>query len=184
MPDLRVPVDESEHFMGDAAARVTLLEYGDYQCPHCQAAQPVVTALLRRFGGELRLAYRHFPVASIHPIAEPAAEAAEYAGSMGHFREMHEALFDNGHRLSLATVRLIAAQIGLSPERLRQALANRSFAAKVERDLAGGVRSGVKGTPCFFVNGRRHDGPHDAPTLGAAIDEALREAPARLRTPA
>lgn len=183
MPELRFPVDENDHVIGDPAARVTLLEYGDYQCPHCQAAQPVVTGLLRRFGRDLRLAYRHFPIVSIHPFAEPAAEAAEYAGSMGHFWEMHEALFDNGHRLSLPTLLLVTAQIGLSPEGLRQALVNRSFAAKVEQDFAGGVRSGVNGTPCFFVNGRRQDGPHDTLTLGAAIDEAMRAPPAaRLRT--
>jgi protein-disulfide isomerase len=178
MPELRFPIGEDDHVIGRADAPVTFLEYGDYQCPHCQAAQPVVAGLVRHYAGDLRFAYRHFPLVTIHAYAKPAAESAEYAGSRGRFWEMHEALFANGQRLSIPTLLLLADQLGLEAAALREALATGSFAHKVERDFASGVRSGVNGTPCFFINGRRFDGAYDAMSLAAAIDSALALAPA------
>jgi protein-disulfide isomerase len=183
MSELRIPVTEDDHFLGNPKARVTLVEYGDYQCPHCQAAYPITMGLIRHFESELRFVYRHFPMDTIHPMAVPAAESAEYAGSLGRFWEMHEALFANSRRLSMPLLLLIAAQLRLGPDGLIQALANRTFAEKVAGDFVGGIRSGVNGTPCFFVNGRRHDGGHDAMTMTAAIDAALQGEPApRLHT--
>jgi protein-disulfide isomerase len=178
MPELRFPIDDSDHVIGSDDARVTLLEYGDYQCPHCQAAQPTVAGLLRHYSGDLRFAYRHFPLVTIHAFAKPAAEAAEFAGSRGRFWEMHEALFANGQRLSVPTLLLLADQLGLEAASLREALATGRFTPKVDRDFTSGVRSGVNGTPCFFIDGRRFDGPHDATSLGAAIDSAHAKAPA------
>lgn len=178
MPELRFPIDESDHVIGSADALVTLLEYGDYQCPYCQAAQPIVAELLRQYGGDLRFAYRHFPLVTIHEFAKPAAETAEFAGSHGRFWEMHDALFANGARLSVPTLLLLAEQLGLEAASLREALATGRFAAKVDRDFTSGVRSGVNGTPSFFIDGRRFDGPHDAMSLAAAIDSALVAAPA------
>jgi len=178
MSELRVPIDESDHVLSSGDAHVTLLEYGDYQCPHCQAAQPTVAKLLRHYGGDLRFAYRHFPLVTIHEFARPAAETAEYAGSHGRFWEMHAALFANGARLSAPTLLLLAEQLGLDAASLREALATGRFAPKVERDFASGVRSGVNGTPSFFIDGRPFDGPHDAISLAAAIDMALAKVPA------
>jgi protein-disulfide isomerase len=177
MPELRFPISESDHVIGSANARVVLLEYGDYQCPHCQAAQPTVAGLLPHYASDLRFAYRHFPLVTIHPLAKPAAETAEFAGSRGRFWEMHDALFANGSRLSVPALLLLADQLELEAASLREALAKGRFAPKVDRDFASGIRSGVNGTPCFFINGRRFDGPHDAMSLTAAIDSALVEAP-------
>ena len=179
MPELRFPVTEDDHVIGPADALVTLVEYGDYQCPRCQAAQREVGIILRQYRDELRYVYRHFPLTTVHPMAKPAAESAEFAGAHGMFWEMHTALFLNSHRLSFPALLLIASQLGLDPAELRMALSQGTYSAKVEADFAGGVRSGVNGTPCFFINGRRHDGSYAAPALAAAIESARQEAPAQ-----
>lgn len=176
MSELRFPVNEHDHVVGPADAPVTLVEYGDYQCPHCQAAWPQVELVLRHFGQDLRYAYRHFPISTVHPLAKPAAEVAEFAGAHGLFWEMHSAIYANGDRLSGATLFALASQLGLDVAELRQALAQGAYAPKVETDFLSGVRSGVNGTPCFFVNGERHDGSYAAPTLIAAIAAAKQEA--------
>jgi protein-disulfide isomerase len=172
MPELRFPINERDHVAGPANAAVALVEYGDYQCPHCQAAWPQVELVLRRFGHDLRYAYRHFPIWTVHPLAKPAAEAAEFAGAHGLFWQMHSAIYANGHQLSDATLLALAAQLGLDAAEFRNALERGTHAAKVEADLLGGIRSGVNGTPCFFVNGQRHDGAYDAMSISAAIETA------------
>ncbi|MBV8687578.1 MAG: thioredoxin domain-containing protein [Alphaproteobacteria bacterium] len=180
MPELRFPITGQDHVIGSADAPVTLVEYGDYQCPHCQAAWPEVEAVLRRFGRNLRYAYRHFPIATVHPLAKPAAETAEFAGAHGLFWEMHSAIYANGHQLSGPTLAALASGLGLDVAALGDALERGSYAAKVDSDLLGGIRSGVNGTPCFFVNGRRHDGPYEAAALSAAIEAARTDAESRV----
>ena len=170
MSELRFPINENDHVVGPADAPVTLIEYGDYQCPHCQAAWPQVELVLRHFGSDLRYAYRHFPISTVHPLAKPAAETAEFAGAHGLFWEMHSAIYANGHQLSGAILFALASRLGLDPTELRQALAQGTYAQKVDADFLSGVRSGVNGTPCFFVNGVRHDGSYAAADLAAAID--------------
>jgi protein-disulfide isomerase len=170
--ELRFPVNEQDHVLGEATAPVTLVEYGDYQCPHCQAAQPHVEHVVRQFGPLLRYVYRHFPLSTVHPMAKPAAETAEFAGAHGRFWQMHAALFASGAQLSGPVLLALAVQLGLDPAELRAALARGTYAPKVEADFAGGIRSGVNGTPCFFINGRRHDGAWDARTLSGAIEAA------------
>jgi protein-disulfide isomerase len=172
MSELRYPISEQDHVIGRADAPVTLVEYGDYQCPHCQAAWPEVELVLRQFGRNLRYAYRHFPISTIHPLAKPAAETAEFAGANGLFWEMHSAIYANGRQLSGPTLAALASRLGLDVAELRNALNQGTYAAKVESDFAGGIRSGVNGTPCFFVNGERHDGAYDAMSLSAAIEAA------------
>jgi protein-disulfide isomerase len=176
MSELRFPVNENDHVLGAQNAPVTLVEYGDYQCPHCQAAWPQVELVLRHFGDDLRLVYRHFPIATAHPMAKPAAETAEFAGAHGRFWEMHAALFANGAQLSGPVLLALAERLGLDQRDLRAALSNGTYLAKVESDLAGGIRSGVNGTPCFFVNGQRHDAAWDAMTLADAIEAARGDA--------
>jgi protein-disulfide isomerase len=178
MSELRFLIDERDHVIGPADAPVTLVEYGDYQCPHCQAAWPQVELVLRHFGSDLRYAYRHFPISTVHPLAKPAAEAAEFAGARGLFWEMHSAIYANGHQLSGATLFAIASQLGLDVAELRNALEQGTHAPKVDADFVSGIRSGVNGTPCFFVNGQRHDGAYDAMTLSAAIEAARSDLPA------
>lgn len=176
MSELRFPLNDHDHVVGPADAPVTLVEYGDYQCPHCQAAWPQVELVLRRFGQGLRYAYRHFPISSVHPLAKPAAECAEFAGAHGLFWEMHSAIYANGHQLSVATLFAIAGQSGLDVAELRNALEQGNYASKVEADFLSGARSGVNGTPCFFVNGQRHEGSYAAPELIAAIAAVAQKA--------
>jgi protein-disulfide isomerase len=170
---LRVPVNSSDHVQGPDNAPVTLLEYGDYECPHCGAAHPVVQRVQRHFSSRLRLAYRHFPLTEIHEYAEAAAETAEYAGFHGRFWEAHDMLFENQDRLGLPLFLAIVRYFGLSEQGLRDALAHGTFADKVRRDFLTGVRSGVNGTPTFFINNLRYDGPASYEALAGAIAAQL-----------
>jgi protein-disulfide isomerase len=169
---LKAPLTPLDHRMGDEDAPVVLVEYGDYQCPFCAAAQPVVRELMRNFGHDLALIFRHFPLTEVHPQAEVAAESAEFAGAHGAFWDMHEALFANQFRLSLPVIFGLAGSLELSQAALRDALTARTYAEKVRADFIGGVRSGVNGTPSFFVNGLRHDGAHTFSALATAINAA------------
>jgi protein-disulfide isomerase len=173
MAKLKVPVTPLDHVLGDDNAPVTIVEYGDYQCPHCAAAQPIVAQIVAQAGGRVRLVYRHFPLTEIHPTAGPAAETAEFADSHGQFWRMHQAIFANQPRLSVPILISLATSLGLPPIGLRDALAAGTFAAKVEEDFNGGVRSGVNGTPTFFVNGVRHDSPQGVAALPSTINRAL-----------
>jgi protein-disulfide isomerase len=172
MPMLRVPVNQRDHIRGGQQARVTLVEYGDYQCPFCAAANPVVHLLEERHGAALRVVYRHFPMNEIHPFAQTAAEAAEYAGEHGMFWEMHDAIFANQPRLSVTLLFAIASTLKLSQIGLRDSIARAAHAEKIAADFIGGVRSGVNGTPCFFVNGRRHEAGPSLTELSKAIKTA------------
>lgn len=173
MSTLKVPVSQRDHIRGGFNATVTLVEYGDYQCPYCAAANPVVRFLENRYGQALSVVFRHFPLVEVHPLAAPAAEAAEYAGDHGRFWEMHDAIFANQHRLSTQLLFAIAGTLQLSQIGLRDALARSQHADKIRADFIGGVRSGVNGTPTFFVNGLRHQGGFTAPELAASIQNAM-----------
>jgi len=162
---LRAPVNSSDHVQGPDNAPVTLLEYGDYQCPHCGAAHPVVQRVQRYFSSRLRLAYRHFPLTEIHEFAEAAAETAEYAGFYGRFWEAHDMLFENQNRLDRHSLLAYAKALGLDPEQFKEDIDDPVVAAKIEASFESGVRSGVNGTPCLFLNGERYDGPRDANSL-------------------
>jgi protein-disulfide isomerase len=170
---LRIPVTSHDHILGNDNAIVTIVEYGDYECPHCAAAQPILAQILEHFGNRLRLVYRHFPMVEVHPLAGAAAEAAEFAGSRGLFWQMHQSIFANQHQLNVPLLIALAANLKLSPIALRDALASGTFATKIQGDFMGGVRSGVNGTPTFFVNGVRHDSAYGVATLSSAIDQAI-----------
>lgn len=169
MASLKVPVSARDHILGPADATVTLVEYGDYECPHCAAAQPTVVQIQQSFSRILRFVFRHFPLTEIHPHAQIAAEGAEFAAGAGMFWQMHEALFQNQEFLNASTVLLIGSELGLPSDALRVALQNGQYRDKVRSDFLGGVRSGVNGTPAFFINGLRHDGPYDFASLAASI---------------
>jgi protein-disulfide isomerase len=136
------------------------VEYGDYECPHCAAAHPVTQRLCAQLPTELRFVFRHFPLSQVHPNAEGAAESAEYAGAHGRFWEMHDSIYANQDRLGLPLLFALCGALGLSESGLRDALVTGQFTPKVRNDFLGGVRSGVNGTPTFFINGRRHDGSY------------------------
>ena len=170
MSMLRIPVTEHDHIRGEVNARATLVEYGDYQCPHCAAAHTVVNQVLAGFRPRLRLVYRHFPLTQIHPHAETAAETAEFAAAHGQFWAMHDGLFENQPRLGLPLLVVLTRSLGLPEQELERALLRRTYAPKVQSDFAGGVRSGVNGTPAFFIGDQRYDGPHDYASLVMAIN--------------
>jgi protein-disulfide isomerase len=168
-PRLTVPVGGRDHILGPPTATRTLLEYGDYECPYCAAAHPEVKQLLRAVGDEITYAYRHFPLTQIHPHAALAAEAAEAAGSQGSFWEMHDLLFET-RRLEPRDLLGHASAIGLDVERFAAELDAHTHQARVREDFLSGVRSGVNGTPTFFVNGIRHNGGWDTESLLRALD--------------
>lgn len=169
MAMLRVPVSARDHLIGSENAEVTLVEYGDYECPHCAAAHPVVHRIVQQFGDGLLFAFRHFPLTEIHPHAGPAAEAAEFAGAHDRFWDMHDAIFGNQPRLSVPLLFTLAGALRLPQKELQDALAAHRYAQRVQADFLGGVRSGVNGTPTFFINGQRHDGAYTFSALAAAI---------------
>jgi protein-disulfide isomerase len=168
-PRLTVPISERDHVLGSPTAAVTLLEYGDYQCPYCGAAHPSVKQVRRLLGDDLLFAYRHFPTTQIHPFAFPAAEAAEAAGAQGRFWEMHDLLFTNQDRLAPGDLLGYAQTLDLDVEPFASDLREHTFAARIREDFMSGVRSGVNGTPTFFINGVRHNGGHDSESLLAAL---------------
>jgi protein-disulfide isomerase len=172
-PLLTVPVSERDHVLGPATAPLTLLEYGDYECPFCGAAHVVLKQLLQIMGDEVRLAFRNFPLAQIHPHAQLAAEAAEAAGLQGRFWEMHDLLFEHQDRLQMRDVIGYAAALRLDLERFGIDLSQHTCAPRVREDFLSGIRSGVNGTPTFFINGVRHNGGYDLESLIAALRSAL-----------
>ena len=173
MAELKAPITPIAHIRGAANAAVTLVEYGDYECPHCGLAHPIVKLIEKQFGKRLRFVFRHFPLAQVHPNAEAAAESAEYADAEDMFWEMHDGIYQNQDRLGLPLFFALAGSLGLSEAGLREALVNGSFAPKVRADFLGGVRSGVNGTPTFLINGRRHDRSFDYDDPSAAIESHL-----------
>jgi protein-disulfide isomerase len=157
MPHLTMPVSERDHRQGPATAAVTLVEYGDYECPYCALAYPVVKEIQRQLGPNLCFVFRHFPVAQLHPHAWHAAEAAEAAAAQGKFWHMHQMLFEHQDALDDEHLLHYAAALELDTERFKWELQNHVFAPRVSEDAESGRHSRVSGTPTFFINGLRHD---------------------------
>jgi protein-disulfide isomerase len=170
---LTLPVGERDHIQGPATAPITLVEYGDYQCPYCGQAYPIVKELQERLGKRLRFIFRNFPLSTMHPHAEHAAEAAETAGAHGKFWEMHDALYENQEALDDEDLVQYASAVGLDPTRFTNEMTKHTQAARVREDFMSGARSGVNGTPTFFINGVRHDDAFDFDTLLKAMEAAL-----------
>jgi protein-disulfide isomerase len=170
---LSLPVSERDHEEGPQDAPVTLVEYGDFECPHCGRAYPVVKEIQSRLGGQLRFVFRNFPLTQIHPHAGRAAEAAEAAGGQGHFWEMHDQLFEHQAALDDESLKGYAGEIGLEQDRFERDLQDGVYAPRVREDFVSGVRSGVNGTPTFFINGFRHDAPWELESLLAALQGAI-----------
>jgi protein-disulfide isomerase len=175
-PRLTRPVSEDrDHIQGSADARVTLVQYGDFECPYCGAAYPIVKQIQDRMGSGLRFVFRHFPIPTSHPHAEQAAEAAEAAATQGKFWEMHDHLYENQRHLSEADLRTYAEALGLDVGLFDKELAEHAHVGRVHEDFMSGVRSGVNGTPTFFVNGLRHDDSYEFETLLTALERATPE---------
>ena len=153
---LRPPVSTADHIEGNPAAAIELVEYGDYQCPHCGRAYPIVKALQKEFGDRLKFVFRNFPLRNIHPDAEMAAVAAEAADLQGMYWQMHDIIFENQDALSQEVFPEFAAALDLDVQQFQNDLKKEELKIKVENDFESGVRSGVNATPTFFINGEKY----------------------------
>ena len=173
-------ITESDHVLGPADAPVTLIEYGDFQCPHCGAAYPILKRVKQRLGDRLRFVFRHFPLGEVHPNAEHAAEAAEsVAAQRGEeaFWTMHDLIFEHQRRLDDAMLLRYAEQAGADPGVVAADLAEGRYGDLIRRSFLGGARLGVNGTPTLFIAGKRYDGPCDEETLVAVLEELSADHP-------
>lgn len=169
------PVDPKvDHVRGPDDAPVTLVEYGDFECPHCGRAEPIVRDLLAGFGADVRFVFRHLPLTDVHEHAQLAAESSEAAAAQDRFWEMHDLLFEHQDALELDDLVGYATELGLDVGRFTDELRGRRNALRVARDVQSAEQSGVIGTPTFFVNGRRHHGAYDEATLGELVRQNLR----------
>jgi protein-disulfide isomerase len=165
MKQLLYPISSNDHVFGNTAASLELLEYGDYECPYCGRAYPIVKEIQQQLGGDLKFVFRNFPLSKIHPNAFFAAVATEAAGVQGKFWEMHDIIFENQRTLDTEIIFRFAAALDLDIHRFKDDVQQENLIEKVEKDFESGLRSGVNGTPTFFINGEKYD--------GAWIDAAL-----------
>jgi len=164
-----VPESKRDHIRGVATAPISMLEYGDYECPFCAEVQPIVTEIQERLADDLCFAFRHFPLTTVHPHSERAAEAAEAAGAQASFWKMHETLFQNQQALEDEDLVQYASLLGLDEVRLMREVETGAYATRVRDDFKSGVRAGVNGTPAFFINGERYDGARGLEEMLAAL---------------
>jgi protein-disulfide isomerase len=172
---LAEPVTELDHAIGSADAPITIVEYGDYECPSCLNAVPIIEEVRRTLGDRLRFVFRHFPQSSVHPHASAAAEGAEAAAEQGKFWEMHQALFEHQKELGETDLSHLALNLGLEIYKFENRGQDKHL-RRIQADYEGGIRSGVKKTPTLFINGRRYDGPIDAKSI---IAQSLSESTQR-----
>ena len=169
---LVVPVSERDHSQGPATAAVTLVQYGDYECPYTRQSTWVVQAIQKQLGDTLRFVFRNFPLTEIHPHALHAALAAEAAASQDKFWQMHDYIFHHQHTLEDSDLEQFAEAVGLDMQQYARDMAERRSLARIEEDVEGGERSGVQGTPTFFINGVMYRGSWEHDALLAAIQAA------------
>lgn len=166
---LTMPVNENDHVLGMADAPVTLVEYGDFQCPHCREAHFYLQNVLATMGNDMLFVFRHMPLTQIHSMAQLAAEAAEAAGAQGMFWPMHDAVYENQHLLSPALLTRLGQHLGLAMQRFTDDVDSHRFRLKVKEDFMSAVRSGAAGTPSFFINGEPYEGSFDDESLIDAL---------------
>ncbi|MFT0862620.1 DsbA family protein [Ancylobacter sp. G4_0304] len=171
MKMLTPPVGPDDHAQGPVDAPVTMVEYGDYECPYCGAMHPVIQAVQQAMGDRLRFVFRNFPLTGAHPHAGRAAEFAEAGAAIGRFWEAHDLLYTHQDALDDASLAAYAQALGIAPADLEAAFEGR-FDARIRADFSGGLRSGVNGTPSLFINGLRYDGDHEPEALLEALERA------------
>jgi len=158
---LKPVVSGNDHIQGNASAALELVEYGDYQCPFCGAAYPIIKKIQRTLGDNLKFVFRNFPLAEMHPNAFNAAVAAEAAGLQGKFWKMHDIIYENQEALAWDDLFAYAKSLGLDLERFKKDISKQEIADRVENDFEGGIRSGVNGTPSFYINGKKYNGDYE-----------------------
>jgi protein-disulfide isomerase len=172
-PRLVLAVGPRDHIQGPETASVTLVEYGDYQCPYCGQAYPIVHEIQKQLGGHLRFVFRNFPIGTSHPNAPLAAEAAEAVGAQGKFWEMHDMLYEHQSALDEPNLQGYARKLGADVPKFESDLQHHTFQPRVQEDFMSGVRSGVNGTPTFYINGVRHDDSYEYPVLLRALESRM-----------
>ncbi len=172
MSKLTIPVSSADHIQGDIDAPLTLLEYGDYECPYCGMAYNIVKHIQKHFGKRLRFVFRNFPLVESHPHAGIAAITAEFAATKNKFWEMHDVLYENQENLAIQDLLNYAKSLDLPSDELQLAIEKDMFNEKIKNDFMGGVRSGVNGTPTFFINGIRYNASFEYENLLEALTEA------------
>ena len=172
--ELTLPVGERDHVRGDEDAPVTLVEYGDYECPYSGRVYSIVKEVQNEFGDDLRFVFRNFPLENMHPHARRAAEAAEEAGTQGNFWAMHDHLYEHQDALDDEHLIEYATEIGLNIDQFKQELAEHAHEERVQEDLLSGARSGVQGTPMFFIDGERYEDQWNAESLVTALRKRLK----------
>jgi protein-disulfide isomerase len=158
MSQLKPSTNTNDHTIGNPAARLELVEYGDYECPHCGHAYPIVNKIMQQLAPDIRFVFRNFPLSAIHPNAFPSAIATEAAGLQGKYWEMHDIIFEHQKILAIENLLLFAGRIGLDIQRFQNDIQKKALIDKVEKDIDSGIRSGVNGTPTFFINGEKFNG--------------------------
>ena len=171
---LKDPVSSNDHIQGGKNAIITLVEYGDYECPYCGQAYPVIKQVQKYYGSKLRFVFRNFPLTEVHPLAMSAAQTAEYAGAEGLFWEMHDLIYENQSNLNIELFFALAKSLNLSPAKLKEVLTSQTFDQKIQRDFIGGVKSGVNGTPTIYINDVRYSGLVEFQDLILTIDEMIK----------
>jgi protein-disulfide isomerase len=176
MPTLKIPVTAFDHIQGNEYAPITLVEYGDYECSSCGEAYPVIKQIQEHFGHQLRFVFRNFPRKEVHPNAELAAETAEFAAVHYRFWEAHDMLFENQKKFDFSFMLELVETLNLPVEEFSQSIESSRFVDKIQTDFVGGLASGVKKTPRFFINGRRHNGSFAYEDLEYTIEQLLQYA--------
>jgi len=172
---LKPEVTQNDNIQGNSNAVITLVEYGDYQCPHCGHAYPIVKQIQEQFGDKLKFVFRNFPLQNIHELAVPAAVASEAIGKQNKFWEMHDAIFENQRELNDNSFTKFADQLGADVKQFNEDRNDKIILDKVEGDFESGIVSGVNGTPTFFINGIRYNGSWEFSELAATINEIINE---------
>jgi protein-disulfide isomerase len=172
--DLAIPVSAVDHAIGPEHSPITVVEYGDFECPTCKQAAPAVKLVLERFGGRVRFVFRHFPVESAHPHAMHAAQAAEAAGGQGKFWQMHDLLFENQRHLKMANLRGYAERLDLDMPRFIAEMDDEIYLQRVREQMQGGTQSHVRGTPTFFINGIIQDVSFGMHALMDGVEAAVK----------
>jgi len=170
---LRIPVGDNDHSQGNKNAPLVLVEYGDYECPHCGAAYPVIKKLQQHFGDELLFVFRNFPLAESHPHAVTAAYVAEASALQGKFWPVHDLIYEHQQNLSTQLLLSLAERAGVDMKKLGAVISTPAVTDRVEKDLEGGARSGVNGTPGLFINGHKYQGYHDYDPMKKALESML-----------
>jgi protein-disulfide isomerase len=170
MSKLKPPVSVSDHIQGELQAPVLLVEYGDFQCPHCAAAHSILKRIQQKYKEQVALIFRHFPLSEIHEYAKIAAISAEAAANQGKFWEMHDMIFENQSKLSTLYLLRMADSMGLDMKTFQKDSLDQKLADKVDADFESGIMSGVNGTPSFYINGEKYNGAYDFESMSSTIE--------------